>query len=293
MKKYLLFLFFFVEAATAQIAGTITDSVSGKAVSYVNVWIEGENIGVSGSEAGIFKINNEVKDRIVVFSAVGYETKKLAASAAMNVQLNPITYQLEEVTIQQKAKAEPLVIGNYKKGKIDAFFACFGQPWIVAKYFPYTQEMLQTPFLKEIVLVTQSDVDNAKFNIRFMEANEDGSPGADVAGENLIAIAEKGKKYLTVNLENHRIQFPETGLFIAIEWLIIRENAYEISVKQMAGELKQTVIYSPKFGFVPSAESSSWRYAKGNWDKLGKSMSAMTKFEGKFQEIAMKITLSN
>ena len=40
--------------AIGQISGIVKDSISNKVIPYVNIWVEGEEIGTSSDEAGQF-----------------------------------------------------------------------------------------------------------------------------------------------------------------------------------------------------------------------------------------------
>jgi hypothetical protein len=68
-------------SVSAQIKGVVKDSVTGKPISYTNIWVENETIGVSSEENGEFSINT-TKTKNLVFSALGYEKKVVKASEA-------------------------------------------------------------------------------------------------------------------------------------------------------------------------------------------------------------------
>ncbi len=76
--KYLLFIFT-TFTISAQIKGVVKDSLTGKAISYVNIWVQNENIGVSSEENGEFTINT-TKTKNLIFSALGYEKKNHKSS---------------------------------------------------------------------------------------------------------------------------------------------------------------------------------------------------------------------
>ena len=74
-EKRLWLLFFFMSfSISAQTKGVVIDE-SGKPIPYVNIWVENENIGTTSEENGEFSIA-DAENKILVFSAVGFETLK-------------------------------------------------------------------------------------------------------------------------------------------------------------------------------------------------------------------------
>ena len=68
MKAILFFLFSI--SLTAQTKGVVKDSLTGKSISYVNIWVENENIATTSEEDGTFHIN-ATGNKNLIFSALG------------------------------------------------------------------------------------------------------------------------------------------------------------------------------------------------------------------------------
>jgi hypothetical protein len=78
MKTYIIILFLFSSIfSNAQITGKVIDSISKKPIPYVNIWIENEPYGTTSEEDGFFKFSKDFTSKTIVFSAIGYETKKI------------------------------------------------------------------------------------------------------------------------------------------------------------------------------------------------------------------------
>lgn len=60
----------------AQIRGVVKDSLTGQPIPYANIWVENENVATTSEEDGTFSIV-VTKDKNLIFSALGYEKKKL------------------------------------------------------------------------------------------------------------------------------------------------------------------------------------------------------------------------
>jgi hypothetical protein len=72
----ILILLFIHQLSFAQIIGAVKDSKTKEPISFVNIGIENQNIGVSANEIGEFILPNLKSHDIVIFSAVGYKILK-------------------------------------------------------------------------------------------------------------------------------------------------------------------------------------------------------------------------
>ena len=73
-----LFFLFFSFSLSAQIKGVVKDSISGEPIPYVNIWVENETIGTTSELDGSFSLDLK-EEKILVFSALGFETKKISS----------------------------------------------------------------------------------------------------------------------------------------------------------------------------------------------------------------------
>ena len=73
----LIWIFLIVtQFAFSQIRGVVKDSISGEPIPFVNIWVENETVGTTSETNGSFSL--DIKDeKLLVFSALGYETKKI------------------------------------------------------------------------------------------------------------------------------------------------------------------------------------------------------------------------
>ncbi len=296
MRKILFItLILFTNLIYSQTKGTVLDSISQEPIPYVNIWFENENIGTTSNEIGQFEINESLKDKILIFSAIGFKTKKInSKTIGMKIQLSPEITELEEVLISNNSKSKELKVGEFEEDDINLNMACWSKPWILARFFPYEKEYDETRFIKSIKIRTTSDIKNAKFNIRLYQKNEDGEPGAFLYDKNIIGIAKKGKKLTEIDLSEYDIYFPKDGLFIAIECLIIEENKYEFKAKWVDTKKKEKKIsYEPAYGVLPDETGeNSMIYISGKWQKIWKSRSPES-YKDKYGLLAMELTLTD
>jgi hypothetical protein len=308
MNKFLLLLFSL--SISAQTKGVVVDE-SGKPIPYVNIWVENENIGTTSEENGEFSIA-DAENKTLVFSAIGFETLKAKLNESGKVVLKSIAYQLDEVVIQKRIGKDQIEIGKYKKGNISMYYGAGIKPTILAKFIAPTKDIKTHPFVDNITFFTLSNFNNAKIKVRFYEEAPDGSPGLDYSDDIIIVTVKKGKRNTTLDLKDKNIIIPDSGLFIAFEWMIIEENkyTYEYTLNEennkVQGALpdskkkvyKDGIEYNPFIGTIPSDSSTSWQYAAGKWvsrmiHKRSSLRGGLDKYENKFGELAIKITLTN
>jgi len=228
---------------------------------------------------------------------LGFETRKISSDSIKNtLELKPLITELTEVVIKSKKQNKKLIIGKFKKSKINHYFACGATPWISARYFKFQEEYNKTSFLNKIRVLTNSNVDDSKFNLRFYGVNENGEPEDYIFDENIIGIAKKGKKITEVDISDLNIEFPKEGFFIAIEWLIIESNKHEFSYTMQGSSKKLTRIsYEPSIGTVPAeTDENSWIFTQGKWRKIHKNNSeTLKRYKDKYSLLAIELTLTN
>lgn len=280
----------------SQLKAVIIDSETKEKIPYVNIWAENENIGTTSNEKGEFELDID-GTKIILFSALGFETRKISSDFIKNtLELKPLVTELKEVVIKSKKQNKKLVLGKFKKSKVNHYFACGTTPWISARYFKYQEDYDKISFLNKIRVLTNSDVKDSKFNIRFYSVSKNGEPNEYLLEENIIGIAKKGKKITEIDISDLNIEFPKEGFFIAIEWLIIESNKYEYNYTITGSRKKLTGIsYEPAIGTVPAeTDENSWIFTQGKWRKMHKNKSGTLKrYKDKYNLLAIELTLTN
>lgn len=281
----LLFLAF--NNLLAQVTATIKDKATNKPVPYVNIWVNGKNIGTTANENGSFTLPAVLDNAVLVFSAIGYENLKVPVKELPKVVvLNAIAIELQEVVIGKKNNKET-AIGKFSQGDIYRYFACWEQPWMVAKFFKYEESYSNTPYLKTIRFATRSALRNAALSIRLYLPDAQGKPGAYLYSENILCTTKKDIGIAEADLSKLNIQMPKEGLFVVFEWLIIEKNRHTFSFapdSNKPGKKEKRVSYEPAIGMVYDRKAPKiYGYSFGSW--------ADTKIE--ITTIAAELVLSN
>ncbi len=108
MNKSFLFIYLFVSllsgsawAQTRQIRGKVVAMEDGGALPGVNIVVEGTTRGVTTDLDGVYTIELEQSDNSLVFSFIGYATKKVAIGnqTSINIELASDTKELDELVV--------------------------------------------------------------------------------------------------------------------------------------------------------------------------------------------------
>ena len=177
MKVLSIFLLLLIASqGVGQVKSVVVDSESKETIPFVNIWVENEGKGTTSDLKGVFEIA-VASGKTLVFSAIGYQTTKLRAKAIGDtVCLKPSTIVLSQVTIIPSDQPQTHTIGKIRKPKINSYFFCGNNPWMVARQFKYKPQYDSTPFLEKINILTKSEVKDARFNVRLYQLNEQGEP---------------------------------------------------------------------------------------------------------------------
>lgn len=265
MNKF-LFLLFFPFILSAQLKGEVFDAETRKPIPYVNIWVEGEQIGTNSEENGSFSLNIS-EEKNIVFSSLGYETKTISSKEITKVYLQPTAIQLQEIVLEKPKKKNQIKYGSLKPKGAFLYYPLE----ITARYFPYQDKFEKTKFLKEVVFFTKCEIDSALFKIRIFSVDEKGYPKDDLVSEDILKYAKKGKNNTVINLEEYNLVFPKNGIFIAIEKLQIERNQFEVDLKDATGKNSQKyIMYYPDFKYNWVDDENTFSFRDGKWIKQQK-----------------------
>ena len=300
--KRLIWIFLIVSQFTfSQIRGVVKDSITGEPIPFVNIWVENETIGTASETNGSFSLDIK-EEKMLVFSALGYEVKK-ASSKSEVILLKSKVFELKEVVIEQPKFKKEIEVGSYETSGFRIGLGNINS----AVYFKPYDEMITHPFLKEIKFLTKSDIENAKIRIKILSVNADNTPGESLIDDEIIVSVKKGKSKNTVDLTGYRFKIPLIGFFISFEKLLIEENKYytEHTYKDHQGNkiTQKSMSIEPELCFIPIEYDIIWQSTiNGNWTKSKKHILKdpksyenllMRKYHDKYLAPSMTITLTN
>ena len=286
--KYLFFILFSI-SFSAQTRGVVVDE-SGKPISYVNIWVENENIGTTSEENGAFSIAASANKNLI-FSILGFEKKVLKASEASNVIMKAASFQLDEVVVARHFETKKIEIGTINNSVLEAFD---NGPRIDVKFFPYEAAYKKTKFIKKVSILTDSRIDNATVKIHFYKADANGFPGEELLTKDYIVNIQKGVVRNGFDLTELNLKMPKSGLFIGFEKLLISKNKLEKTiVNSNTQKTSIQVIYYPLVLYNYVERDYLFTFSGGKWTRQTNDKNQSESGKIKVYEPAINLVLTN
>lgn len=279
-------------SVTAQIKGVVKDSITGKPISYVNIGVENENIGTTSEENGEFTINFNKKNKKLIFSALGFEKKKIKIEGDnIEVKMIPKAYQLDEVIISKRFETREIEIGKTPNETYQAFD---NGPRIDLKYFPYHSSYKKTKYLKRVSIFTDSKIENATIRIHFYSVEPNGFPGKELLEKDFIVTVKNGVKKNSFDLTDYNLRMPKNGLFVGFEKLIIERNKIEKTITDYNTNTSHVqTIYYPYVLYNRVERDFLFTYSGGKWNKQGDNNDNKSSDKITVNEPAINLILTN
>jgi hypothetical protein len=263
---------------------------SGKPISYVNIWVENENIGTTSEENGEFSIAASANKNLI-FSILGFEKRIIKASDASNVIMKAVSFQLDEVVIARHFETKKIEIGQINNSVLEAFDI---GPRIDVKFFPYEAAYKKTKFIKKVSILTDSRIDNATVKIHFYKADANGFPGEELLTRDYIVTIQKGVVRNGFDLTDLNLKMPKTGLFIGFEKLLISKNKLEKTiVNSNTQKTSIQVIYYPLVLYNYIERDYLFTFSGGKWSRQTSDKNQGSSGKIKVYEPAINLVLTN
>lgn len=264
MKKLFRLFFLFSICSYSQTKGIVVDE-NNKPIPYVSIWVENETIGTTSEENGHFEIHVSDKDKNLIFSSLGFEKKIIKAADAKEVVLKPTTYNLKEIVVSNRKQTKAIEIGQSKSEILQAFD---NGPRIDAKFFPYRPAYNKTRFIKQISILTDSNIDNATIKIHLYGVDANGFPGDELLDKDFIVSLKKGVVKQKIDVSDFNLILPKTGIFVAYEKLLIANNKIEKkSTDANTKIIKSQITYAPLVIYNFVERDFFYTFSGGKWNK--------------------------
>lgn len=229
MKVLFVFNWFMLMASCAsaqKIAGVVSDSKTSESLPYVHIGVAGKNLGVISRDDGSYEIDltSAGRDDVLVFSIIGYETRKLIAAEVqpgkLDVHLTPRVYQLKDVIVVRDTRERPTQkLGRYTPTKITT-----GQSGMKEFGFGGEWGLQISPEGKKYLIndvrlhMRYMSVDSVLFRVN-MYAVEGGMPGESILQHEIFMTAykkSKKKKWIVKDLVKENLVI-DRNLIVTVE----------------------------------------------------------------------------
>ena len=132
------------------------------------------------------------------------------------------------------------------------------------------------------------------FKIRIFSVGTDGFPDKDLVEDDIFVYVKKGNRKMTIDISKYRLEFPEKGLFVAFETLLIKKNEHEILVQNNKTNNRFTLTnYYPYFKHNFVDREHTFSFYGGGWKKQKKYKYSDGSNDLKIFEPAITLTLTN
>jgi len=287
-----------------KIKGIVKDIKQATPISFVSIAIVETEKGTTSNNDGFFELKIDTSDLnfTLHFSCLGFDDKKVNISELVTdgineISLHSISYSIPEVIVTNKPKKKKkLEINKLKKSNINGLLTCNNLPIIYARYFPYEEKYENFNKISQLNIGFRGDQIRRKSKVRLRLLTFDkqfNKPDKDILHENLVVYVRNGINKIDISKFN--IQFPKDGIFVAVEWLIIEENAFEWVSYNKYHLKKRETLYGPILGANYSQKSYTWRYSAGDWKKFNLEVPMFhPKIKvGSYYDAAISLTLTN
>jgi hypothetical protein len=291
LKRLFLALVFISCSVSAQIKGVVKDSLTGKPIPFVNIWVQNENIGATSEENGTFFINTTTIGKKLIFSTLGFEKKIIKVFENMEVNLKPMAYNLDEVIISKSIGTKEIEIGQYRNEIYQAFD---NGPKIDTKFFPYLSSYKKTKYLKQVSIYTDSRIENAIIKIHFYNVDSNGFPGEELLDKDFVVTVKKGTRTNRFDLSKFNLKLPKNGLFVGFEKLMIEKNKVEKTV--IDSNTKVTQIQKTYYPFVLYnyvEREFLYTFSGGKWNRKTKEDDSDSSGKMMINEPVITLILTN
>jgi hypothetical protein len=290
-KRLFSLLVFISFSLSAQIKGVVKDSLTGKPIPYVNIWVQNENIGSTSEENGTFFINTIGNGKKLIFSTLGFEKKIIKASEASEVKLKPTTYSLDEVVISKSIGTKSVEIGKTKNEIYQAFD---NGPKIDTKFFPYFPSYKKTKYIKQVSIYLDSRIEDAIIKIHFYGVDSNGFPGEELLDKDFVVTVKKGTRINRFLVTDFNLKFPKNGIFVGFEKLMIEKNKTEKSITDLNTNITQLQkTYFPFVLYNYVEREFLFTFSGGKWNRKTKQNDGDASGKMMINEPAINLILTN
>ena len=290
-KRLFLALALVTFSLSAQIKGIVKDSLTGKPIPYVNIWVQNENIGSTSEENGAFFINTIGNGKKLIFSTLGYEKKIIKASEASIVNLKVMAYSLNEVVISKSIGTKTVEIGKAKNEMYQAFD---NGPKIDTKFFPYLPSYKKTKYIKQVTIYTDSRIEDAIIKIHFYTVDSNGFPADELLDKDFVVTVKKGTRINRFDVKEFNLKFPKNGIFIGFEKLMIEKNKTEKTITDSNTKISQIQkTYYPFVLYNYVERDFLYTFSGGKWNRQTNQNDSSSAGKMMINEPVITLILSN
>jgi CarboxypepD_reg-like domain len=214
----------------------LKDAFSKEAIQYATVGLKIGNIGGTTGPDGKYELKTTNTKDTVVFSCLGYKSLHVEISTLIRNEpntflLEPIIYDMPEISILPKAVKQTIVLNEVRKKSYPVLYSTSSFIQQSARFFSTPQiDSISAFYIDKVRILTHAS-NRSSYRLRIYENSNSSKqmPGNDLLAEQIIVVANTGMQL--IDLSRYNIKAPRQGFFIAIEWLKTDGIADDASTK--------------------------------------------------------------
>ena len=206
------------------ITGQVLDSLTSKPIAYVNIGIEGKNVGTVSREDGRFSLmvpEKFITDSLT-FSAVTHKKVKrfildLSKAGEIKILLTQNTIELDLVTVQPKGKPKVQTLGIRKRKREGCFTRKFNRGAQVAQLIEAQKYPVE---LNRVRLSLMHISESMKMRVRIFDQDKKTlQPGKELLFENVIYEVHAGERgWIEIDISEQSIWLEE-DFYVSVEFI--------------------------------------------------------------------------
>ncbi len=276
MKKILLLFILYSTFSKSQNIFSLKSSDDGLPIKYAHIFANNKIISSSDS-LGNFIINKNHLNSIIKITALGYKTlDSVNLNNSQTVFMEVQTIVLNEIFISnQNSKKVTYKLGKVKNG--DVGVVCTLENNTISQLAKFFQNKTEhTTLIDKVRFKVLCTDKNRVLSIIIYSVGSQGEPDEILNKQAIICNLKKGHNTYEVNLNQFNINFPDNGVFIALNYILIEQNKYFGKIN------KDWYYYEPSIDAKSVVNyTDSWYNLNGEWKK------------SETYNISMELTLTN
>ncbi len=199
----------------SRIQGWVFDLDKKEPIPFVNIGIQGENLGTVSLKDGTYLLEGLIEDKELTFSMVGYESRTISITEVPDtVYLRSSNVVLEEVVVRNR-KPKKAFLGNKTSSKI--IYGGYEEDFLGAEAGVVMKIKGSPTWVNTFhFFISENDYDSLRFRVNVYEMDGE-KVGKRILNQNVIIEgAELG--WNNVNLEPYNV-VARKDFLITLEWL--------------------------------------------------------------------------
>jgi len=276
--RYICFFFLIAKSFVSHgqniaLHGELKSSKNNTPIPYAYLILNGKN-GTITNQQGQFKMRvseTDLKDTLLI-SSIGYKSKEFQINELVNcnnfnceIYLEPLSIRLKEVEIKPRKSISNRIGPSYNKDEcqITQLISLHRLPEQIAIFLQPKKEAV----IKDVgFFIAKEGKPKTAFRIQVYDRHpKSGLPNKRLLNTNVYATPKRGNRWVKVGLEEHNIQVPKDGFFIAMEILNIGKSGIKIRKFKQYDEEKSTLItkldttYGAHVNFCRASENNDYK----------------------------------